>query len=102
MQRSTRIALLIVVAVLVSAVAGFVGGRLGSPTSSTQANSSENLIQEMRDRGELRVGVAPDPLSLVEANGTWTGPDLVPLEDLATTMKVKFTPVATSWDNMVA
>ena len=102
MQRSTQIALLVVVAVLVSAVAGYVGGRIGSSSSSGQASSEENLLAGMQARGELRVGVAPDPLSLVQANGTWTGPDLVPLEDLATTMKVKFTPVETSWDNMVA
>ncbi len=105
MQRSTRIALLALIAVVVAGAAGYLGGRLAptsSSPSSSQAAATENLIQEIQSSGQLRVGVATDPPSMMQVNGQWTGADLVPLQDLATALKVKFVPVATTFGNMVA
>jgi ABC-type amino acid transport substrate-binding protein len=87
---------------LVALLAGILGGRLGGGEANA-SQSANSWTQGVKDRGELRVGVAAfAPMVEQDASGKWTGPVLLPLEALAKSMGVKFTPVPTSWANIVA
>ena len=67
--------------------AGFVGASMkGSPaaaSSSTDASQGA-FLKAIKDRGELRVGVAiAPPMTVQQADGTLGGPNLIPLQELA-------------------
>ncbi len=87
------------VVALAVAACGIGGG--GSSNSNT---GTKSLIAQIKQRGELRVGLASaqpwqqkDP-----STGEWGGVFVDVMKDWATTLGVKFTPVATTWDNMIA
>lgn len=94
----SRIAVVVAAAVIVMSVGA-------CQSASTDATGPKSLIQEIKDRGELRLGVASaqpwqweDP-----ATGEWQGVYIDIMRDWAeATLQVKFTTVSTSWENMVA
>ena len=73
-------------------------------SSSGSATGPKSLISEIKTRGELRIGVASaQPWQMKDAKtGDWEGVYVDVMADWAKTMGVKFTPVATTWDNMIA
>ncbi|MFD4599416.1 substrate-binding periplasmic protein [Streptomyces sp. NPDC058464] len=94
---------------LLSLLAGYLGGRSGSngDSSVTVASSVSSgkavWINKIKNAGELKVGCADAPPTLVvKSNGTCTGPDLIPMQNLADGIGVKLKTVATTWQNMVA
>jgi polar amino acid transport system substrate-binding protein len=96
-----------VIGVLIAAlIAGYVGGRWGGGGASGGGGtdvSSASWIDKIKSKGELRVGCADSPPTIVvAADGTCSGPDLIPLQDLAEQLGVKMTTVATSWQSIVA
>lgn len=86
---------------LLVAILGSVAACGGSSTNTTGAKS---LISEIKARGELRVGFASAQpwQSLNASSGAWEGVYVDVMADWATTLGVKFTPVSTTWDNMIA
>jgi polar amino acid transport system substrate-binding protein len=88
--------------------AGFLGGSMGGGGSAKGDTSSLNIqtatwINKIKASGELTVGCASSPPTIVvSSSGTCSGPDLLPLQDLATGLGVKLVGVATSWNNIVA
>ncbi|WP_157680347.1 substrate-binding periplasmic protein [Mycobacterium dioxanotrophicus] len=101
MKKSTKQSLGILALVVVAVVAGLLGGKL-SAGGTAGAASQGSWAEEVKNRGELRVGVAAFAPMLEERNGTWTGPVLLPLEAFAKNLGVKFTPVPASWNTIVA
>jgi polar amino acid transport system substrate-binding protein len=98
-----------VLGILVAAlVAGVAGGKLGSNSkAATTARAADvttpSWIHKIKSSGELRVGCADaPPTTVVSAKGTCSGPDLIPLQDLAKQLGVKFVTVGTTWQNIVA
>ncbi len=72
--------------------------------SSTSTSGPKSLINDIKERGELRIGVASaqpwvwkDPTT-----GVWQGVYIDVMAQWAKELNVKLTPVATSWDNIVA
>lgn len=102
MQRSTVIALIVVVAAAVSIGFGYLGASIHGSKSSSSGDSGFNLLNQIQKSGQITVAVSADAPSVFESNGKWTGPGLVPLQDLADTLKVKLVAVPTPWANMVA
>jgi polar amino acid transport system substrate-binding protein len=78
-------------------------GACGS-SSSNNATGPKSLIDQIKARGELRLGVATaQPWTMKDAKtGEWEGVYVDVMADFATTLNVKFTPVATTWDSIVA
>jgi polar amino acid transport system substrate-binding protein len=81
---------------------GYLGGSVhgGASSASVEAGS---FLDEIRARGELRVGVAPaPPISGTQPDGTLGGPSLVPLQLLADQLDVELVPVAAQYSTIVA
>ncbi|MEU6145612.1 transporter substrate-binding domain-containing protein [Streptomyces sp. NPDC047081] len=99
-----------VIGVLVLAwLAGYFGGKTGSDGGSTQTVASSGdsskaaWVDKVKKAGVLRVGCADAPPTVtVKADGTCTGPDLIPLQNFADGIGVKIKTVATTWQNIVA
>ncbi|QOV33175.1 transporter substrate-binding domain-containing protein [Streptomyces ferrugineus] len=99
-----------VVGVLILAwLAGYFGGKAGSDGGSTQTVASSGdsgkaaWVDKIKKAGVLRVGCADAPPTIVvKADGTCSGPDLIPLENFADGIGVKIKTVATTWQNIVA
>ncbi|WP_314326236.1 transporter substrate-binding domain-containing protein [Paenarthrobacter ilicis] len=94
--------------ILLSLLGGFIGAKFAPGGSGTSAASSTSAsgptwINEIKQRGELRVGCADAPPTVVvQSDGTCTGPDLLPLQKVAEALGVKFVTVATTWQNIIA
>ena len=104
MKKSTKQSLGIIALVVIAVVAGLLGARLGGGAggSSAGARSQGAWTDEVRSRGELRVGVAVFAPMVEEKDGTWSGPVLLPLQAFAKSLGVRFTPVPASWGTIVA
>ncbi len=75
-----------------------------SSDDSSTDTGPKSLISQIKQSGELRVGFASaqpwqfkDPTS-----GEWQGVFVDVMADWAKTLDVKFVPVATTWDNIIA
>jgi polar amino acid transport system substrate-binding protein len=80
-------------------LAGGGGGGGGGGTDVSTAA----WINKIKASGQLRVGCADSPPTIVvTADGQCSGPDLIPVQDLASELGVKMVPVATSWQSIVA
>ncbi|GAB3053043.1 ABC transporter substrate-binding protein ArtJ [Intrasporangium mesophilum] len=103
MKRSTKQSLGIIAIVLVAVVAGVLGGKFsGGSAAAAPAATQGSWADGIKSRGELRVGVAAFAPMVEETNGQWRGPVLEPLESLAKSLGVKFSPVPASWGTIVA
>ncbi|MCM0616866.1 amino acid ABC transporter substrate-binding protein [Paenarthrobacter nitroguajacolicus] len=104
MTKTSKIVLAVLAVILVSIAGGYIGsGFRGSSASASTGAAQGNFIEEIKKRGELRVGVAiAPPMTVQEADGTLGGPNLIPLQELAKQLDVKLVPVAAEWKNIVA
>jgi polar amino acid transport system substrate-binding protein len=105
MTKQSRITLAALGLLIAALVAGFLGGRLGGNGSSVSAatGNGPEWITKIKKSGELRVGCADAPPTIVvKSDGTCTGPDLIPMENLAKEIGVKLVTKATTWQNIVA
>ncbi|MGH7104372.1 MAG: transporter substrate-binding domain-containing protein, partial [Acetobacteraceae bacterium] len=78
---------------------------LAAPANTVQAQPAYSLLDVIRARGELRVGLTGDykPFSFLDhANGTFTGLDVDMAGALAKAMGVKLAIVHTTWPTMMA
>ncbi|MGW0705711.1 transporter substrate-binding domain-containing protein [Streptomyces sp. NPDC002643] len=99
-----------VIGVLILAwLAGYFGGKAGSDGGSSQTVAASGdsgkaaWVDKIKKAGVLRIGCADAPPTIVvKADGTCTGPDLLPLEKFAEGIGVDVKTVATTWQNIVA
>jgi polar amino acid transport system substrate-binding protein len=86
--------------------AGFLGASIkgGGAAAATNTDASQGaFLKGIKDRGELRVGVAiAPPMTVQEEDGTLGGPNLIPLQELAKQLGVKLVAVPAEWKNIVA
>lgn len=103
MTKTSKIVLAFLAIVAIAIAGGFLGaGFRGSPASATAATQG-SFIEDIKERGELRVGVAiAPPMTVQNADGTLGGANLIPLQQLADQLGVKLVPVAAEWKNIVA
>jgi polar amino acid transport system substrate-binding protein len=105
MDKTSRNVLTVVGVVALAAAAGFAGATLkGGPANATSSNEATGaFLKKIKDRGELRVGVAiAPPMTEKQADGTLGGPNIIPLQELAKELGVKLVPVPAEWKNIVA
>lgn len=79
------------------------GGSSGSTASGAAAQSAQvDMIDQIKKRGVLRMGCASSPPTVYQkGNGEWAGPDLLPAQDVASALHVKFECVSADWSNIV-
>ncbi len=104
MTKTSKVVLAILAVILVSIAGGYIGsGFRGNSANASSSAAQGSFIDEIKKRGELRVGVAiAPPMTVQEADGTLGGPNLIPLRELAKQLGVKLTPVPAEWKNIVA
>lgn len=106
MTRPSKIGFAVIGVLIAALVAGYFGARLaggGSGGGGGTDVSTAAWIDKIKGSGELRVGCADSPpTTVVSADGKCSGPDLIPLQDLADQLGVKMTTVATTWQSIVA
>lgn len=107
MSRINKIVLAVVGVLVLALGGGYLGASIAGPGSSASAAagdySATPFLDAIKARGELRVGIAEaPPMSGTQEDGTLGGPNVLPLQQLADDLGVKFTPVAADWANVVA
>lgn len=105
MSKSNQISLGIVGVVILALLGGFLGAKFAGGASASAESTAGSWIDEIKERGELRVGVAEAaPLTTMEEdkNGVAGGPMTLPMQQLAEELGVKYVPVPTTWANIVA
>jgi polar amino acid transport system substrate-binding protein len=100
MQKPTKVAIAVIAGIAVALGGGYIGAGFRHNTTTSTAQGS--WIDNVKKRGELRVGIAVSPPMTVEEHGVLGGPNIIPLENLAKELGVKLTPVPASWSNIVA
>ncbi|OFI39529.1 hypothetical protein BIU82_00155 [Arthrobacter sp. SW1] len=103
MTKTSKIVLAILAVILVSIAGGYIGSGFRGSSASAASAAQGTFIDEIKKRGELRVGVAiAPPMTTQQPDGSLGGPNLIPLQDLAKQLGVKLVPVAAEWKNIVA
>jgi ABC-type amino acid transport substrate-binding protein len=107
MTKTSKIVLAILGVLILSLVGGYFGAGLRGGSSTTAAEGGApalgSYLQKIKDRGELRVGVAlAPPMTAQQGDGSLGGPNIIPLQELAEQLGVKLTPVPAEWNNIVA
>ncbi|RBP65720.1 amino acid ABC transporter substrate-binding protein (PAAT family) [Brevibacterium sanguinis] len=103
MSKTSQIIIAIVGVIILSLAGGYFGA--GMRGGGGGAGGSENgaWIEKIKEQGELRVGIASaPPMTGEQEDGTMGGPNVLPLQNLAKELGVKFTPVAAEWSKMVS
>lgn len=102
MTRGTRKSLAMIGVLALALGGGYIGAALRGGGSAAAAAAESSWLDGIRERGELRVGVAIAPPMTLEQDGVLGGPNLIPLEDLAKQLDVELTPVPATWGNIVS
>lgn len=103
MSKTSKIVLAIVGIFALAGASGYFGAGLNDSSGNSSSAASESYLDQMKARGELRVGVAiSPPMTTKDASGKITGPNLIPLENLAKELRVKLVVVEAQWSNIVA
>jgi ABC-type amino acid transport substrate-binding protein len=103
MTKTSKIVLAVLGILVLAAAGGFFGAGFRGESASATSSAQGNLIEDIKTRGELRVGVAiAPPMTVQQPDGTLGGPNLIPLQELAKQLNVKLVPVAAEWKNIVA
>lgn len=103
MSKTSQIIIAIVGVIVLALAGGYFGA--GMRGGGGGAGGSENgaWMEKIKKQGELRVGIASaPPMTGEQEDGTMGGPNVLPLQNLAEEMGVKFTPVAAEWSKMVS
>lgn len=107
MTKPSKIGFSIIGVLILALLAGFTGATMsgggGSSSKATADFSKATWINKIKSSGVLRVGCADSPPTInVKSDGTCTGADLVPMQQLADQLSVKMKTVATTWQSIVA
>jgi ABC-type amino acid transport substrate-binding protein len=102
MTRGTRNSLAVIAVLITALIGGYIGAGFHGGGAASASAAESSWLDGVKQRGELRVGVAIAPPMTVEENGQLGGPNLIPLQNLAKELNVKLTPVPAAWSNIVA
>jgi ABC-type amino acid transport substrate-binding protein len=102
MTKPTKYTLAVLVVAVIALVGGYIGAGFRDSGGTSATSSGGSWMEKVKQRGELRVGVAIAPPMTVRQGDVLGGPNLIPLEHLAEALGVKLTPVPADWDNIVA
>lgn len=102
MTKTTKYSLAVIAAIVIALAGGYLGAGLRGDSASASSAAAGSWMQDVKKRGELRVGVAVAAPMTVEKDGKLGGPNLIPLQQLADVLGVKLKTVPASWSNIVA
>jgi polar amino acid transport system substrate-binding protein len=112
MTKESKIGFSVIGILLASLIVGYFGGKWGADGSSGGGGGGGGggtdiqtaaWINKIKKSGEIRIGCADSPpTTVVSSSGKCTGPDLIPMQDLADELGVKLKTVATTWQSIVA
>jgi ABC-type amino acid transport substrate-binding protein len=102
MTKTTKISLAVIGALVLALAGGYLGAGFRGADSAAASATAGSWVQDIEDRGELRVGVAIAPPMTVDKDGVLGGPNLIPLQQLADALDVKLVTVPADWENIVA
>jgi ABC-type amino acid transport substrate-binding protein len=102
MTKTTKISLAVIGALVLALAGGYLGAGIRGDSASASSAEAGSWMQDVQDRGELRVGVAIAPPMTIEKDGELGGPNLIPLQHLADALGVDLVTVPADWDNIVA
>lgn len=105
LSKASRNILAVVAVIIIAIAGGFLGATLrgGGGGGGGDAAAQGSFLDEIKQRGVLRVGVALSPPHTIELpDGTYGGPNVLPLKALADSLGVKFETVPAEWKNIVA
>jgi ABC-type amino acid transport substrate-binding protein len=104
-KKTNRTILAVIGVIVIAIAAGFLGAvfRGGGSAAASSASTEGAFLEEIKQRGELRVGIAiAAPMTAEQADGTLGGPNVLPLQNLAEQLGVEFKPVPADWNTIVA
>ncbi|MFF2315278.1 substrate-binding periplasmic protein [Arthrobacter sp. NPDC058097] len=105
-QKVNRIVFAAILVALLAVGAGALFSALrggGNGAQAASATSQGSFLEDIKKRGVLRVGVALSPPHTVQLpDGTYGGPNILPLENVAKALNVKLETVPAEWKNIVA
>lgn len=105
-QKVNRTVLAVIVVILLAVGGGALFSALrggGNGAEAASAASQGSFLEEIKKRGVLRVGVALSPPHTVQLpDGTYGGPNVLPLQNLAKALDVRLETVPAEWKNIVA
>jgi polar amino acid transport system substrate-binding protein len=107
MNRTNQIVWGAIGVIVIGGLAGFGGAKIGGGGGSASASAGPlatpySFLNQIKSAGKLTVGCATSPPTIdIAANGACTGPDLIPAQQLAKDLNVKFVTVDTTWQNIV-
>lgn len=103
LSRPSQVVLALLAVLVIGIAGGWLGAALRGGTGGGAAAAEGSFLQDIRDRGELRVGVAvAPPMTAEQPDGSFGGPFLIPLENLAASLGVPLVAVPADWSNIVA
>jgi ABC-type amino acid transport substrate-binding protein len=103
MTKASKTILAIVAVIVIAIAGGYFGSSLRGSSAEASGTAPGAFIDGIKERGELRVGIAvAPPMTADQPDGTRGGPNVIPLQNLAEELGVEFTPVAAEWSNIVA
>ncbi|MFK0002720.1 substrate-binding periplasmic protein [Paenarthrobacter sp. NPDC090522] len=106
-QKVNRTVLAVIVVILLAVGGGALFSALrgggGNGAEAASAASQGSFLEDIKKRGVLRVGVALSPPHTVQLpDGTYGGPNILPLQNLAKALDVRLETVPAEWKNIVA
>ncbi|MFV0433303.1 MAG: substrate-binding periplasmic protein [Leucobacter sp.] len=104
MSKTSKIILAVIGVIVLAIAGGFLGATMkGGGGGGSAASTNGAWLDRIKQQGELRVGIASaPPMTAEQPDGKMGGPNVVPLQNLADEMGVKFVPVAAEWSKMVS
>jgi ABC-type amino acid transport substrate-binding protein len=105
MSKTSKYILAVLGVIVLAIGAGFFGSGLrgGGGGGGTSASDNGAWIDAIKKSGELRVGIASaPPMTAEQEDGQMGGPNVLPLQNLADELGVKFVPVSAEWSKMVS
>lgn len=103
MSKTSQIIIAIVGVIVLALAGGYFGAGMRGGGGGVGGSENGAWIEKIKEQGELRVGIASaPPMTGEQEDGTMGGPNVLPLQNLAKELGVKFTPVAAEWSKMVS
>lgn len=105
MSKTSKYILAVLGVIVLAIGAGFLGSGLrgGGGGGGGAAAGNGAWVEQIKAKGELRVGIASaPPMTAEQPDGQMGGPNVLPLQNLADELGVKFVPVAAEWSKMVS
>lgn len=103
MTKQSKVVLAVIGILVLALAGGWVGSSFAGGSTASSESTAGSLIDDIKARGVLRVGCADaPPTTVVNGDGTCSGPELIPAQKFAEALGVRFETTATTYQNLIA